>query len=319
MISVHERRVAVLMGGFGGERNVSLKSGRAVVQGLRDAGHNAIPYDVQDAGLPGLRRMQPEVAFLALHGTWGEDGAVQQLLEQMDIPYTGSGPKASRLGMDKLATKRLFVQHSVPTPDYFTIQPDVVAQEAAFAARDFGYPLVLKPSASGSSLGVGIVREPGLLPRALAAAREHGEVLLAERLVRGREFTIGVLEGEALPVIELLVGREFFDYRAKYHDENTRYVLPVTLLPTIYRKACDFAVRAYHAIGCRHLARVDLMYGWDGRLYILEVNTIPGFTPRSLLPMAAAAVGISFPELCHRLVLAALRDAARRRALRRPA
>lgn len=309
-MALHTRlRAAVLMGGFGGEREVSLKSGRAVVQGLREAGHEAIPYEVNDPTLPGLEDLLPDVAFIALHGVYGEDGGVQQALEDRDIPYTGSGPEASRLGMDKVASKRLFVRHSVPTADYFIIAPQEDLCSIAGKAQQFGYPLMCKPAAGGSSLGISMVRTPGALRAAVAAARDQGDRVLVERLIRGREFTAGVLEGEPLPLIELLVGREFFDYEAKYHDEHTRYLTPVALLPTLYRRACDSAVRAFRALGCRHMARVDLLYGFDGRLYVLEVNTIPGFTPRSLLPMAAAEAGISFAQLCDRMVHVAVRDA----------
>jgi D-alanine-D-alanine ligase len=152
---------------------------------------------------------------------------------------------------------------------------------------------------------------------ALERAWEEDERAMLEMFVHGRELTVGVLEGEALPMIELVPDREFFDYQAKYTDANTRYVTPVAMLPTIYRRAADIAVRAYQAVHCRHLARVDMLYGHDGRLYVLEVNTIPGFTPRSLLPMAADQVGIGFPDLCGRIVRAALRDAARERYRRR--
>ena len=302
-------RVAVLMGDFGGEREVSLKSGRAILKGLREAGHEAIPYEVTDPTLPGLEDMLPDVAFVALHGTFGEDGGVQQVLDGMAIPYTGSGAAASRLGMDKLASKRLFVRHGVPTADYFVIARGDDLCTIAQNAEQFGYPLVCKPTCSGSSLGISIVREPAQLQDAVSCARAVGDEVLVERYVSGREFTGGVLDGEALPLVELVVGREFFDYEAKYHDESTRYITPVALLPTLYRRASDATVRAYEALGCRHMARVDLLYGFDGGLYVLEVNTIPGFTPRSLMPMAAAQAGMPFAQLCDHLVRLACRDA----------
>ncbi|MHC4480103.1 MAG: D-alanine--D-alanine ligase family protein [Planctomycetota bacterium] len=310
-------KVAVLMGGVGGERRVSLESGKAVADGLAGAGHEVIPYEVSGRTLPGLAELRPDAAFVALHGAFGEDGGVQELLERMGIPYTGSGPEASRLGMDKLASKRLFVRHAIPTADYFAIGPTEPQDSFAARAMLFGFPLVCKPAASGSSLGVSIVRHAAELPGAVALAREHGETALVERYVRGREFTVGVLEGAALPMVELQVAQEFFNYRAKYEDDATCYITPVALLPTLYRKASEAAVRAYEALGCRHMARVDLLYGYDGGLYVLEVNTIPGFTPRSLLPMAAGEVGIPFPALCERLVRAALRDAADRNRRRR--
>jgi D-alanine-D-alanine ligase len=301
--------VAVLMGGVSSERKVSLKSGKAVAEGLRAAGHEVAEWDVSERSLRRLGALAPDVAFVALHGEFGEDGQIQQMLDELAIPYTGSGPTASRLAMNKLASKRLFIRHAIPTPDYFAVGPTRDVDYAASRAAELGYPVVCKPSDSGSSIGVAIVRRPQRLAEGLALARRESETVLVERCVRGREFTVGILEGEPLPMIELVVGGEFFDYHAKYEDERTSYLTHVSLLPTLYRKARGFCLRAYEALGCRHMARVDLMYGYDGRLYVLEVNTIPGFTPRSLLPMAAARVGISFPELCDRIVRAARRDA----------
>jgi D-alanine-D-alanine ligase len=211
--------------------------------------------------------------------------------------------------MDKLATKRVFIRHAIPTPDYLALGPSDGAEAAEAVAGRLGYPLVCKPARSGSSLGVTIVRSPDGLGSALADARAHGHMVLLERYVRGREFTVGVLAGEALPMVELVVRGEFFDYEAKYVDEATRYVTPVALLPTLYRKAHEASLRACRAMGCEQMARVDLIYGYDGGLYLLEVNTIPGLTPRSLLPMAAAEAGISFPALCDRLVREALKGA----------
>lgn len=310
-------RVAVLMGGLSDERSVSFKSGAAVVEGLARAGHEAIPYEVKEPHLPGLAALAVDAAFVALHGAFGEDGEVQQMLEDMGMPYTGSGPTASRLGMDKLASKRLFVQHAIPTADYLAFGPHADMAVIEAQSVELGLPVVCKPSASGSSLGVSIVRRAEDLADAVSEARKHEGLLLVERYVRGREFTVGVLEGKALPMIELVCRQDFFDYEAKYEDEATRHLVPVALLPTLYRKATEAALRAYEAVGCRHMARVDLLYGYDGQLAVLEVNTIPGFTPRSLLPMAASRVGISFPTLCDRLVRAAIRDADMRAAGRR--
>jgi D-alanine-D-alanine ligase len=310
-------KVAVLMGGLSNERDVSIKSGMAVVEGLREAGMTAVPFDVQDERLTGLQKAGADVAFLALHGAFGEDGAVQEMLEQMGLPYTGSGPEASYVGMDKAATKSAFVRHSIPTAGYFVARHGRKTSQVAHYARDLGYPLVCKPVCGGSSIGVSIVRGEADLDAALAQAWAEDDRAMLEMYVHGREMTVGVLEGRPLPMIELVSDREFFDFEAKYEDANTDYVTPVAMLPTIYRRATDAAVRAYHALRCRHMARVDLLYGHDGRLYVLEVNTIPGFTPRSLLPMAADHAGVGFPELCARIVRAALRDAAEQRHRRR--
>jgi len=302
-------RIAVLMGGVSNEREISLKSGRAVLEGLRRAGHDAVPYDVTDRRLDGLAALNADAAFVALHGAFGEDGTVQNILERMAIPYTGSGPRASRLGMDKAASKNVFVRHAIPTADYLVAQPGADPADIARHTEQLGYPVVCKPSTGGSSIGVSIVRAPDRLAGAVRQAREHSEAVLIERYVPGRELTVGVLEGQALPVIEMTMSRPFFDYQAKYSDESTCYITPVALLPTIYRKACGAAERAYRAVGCRHMARVDMIHGYDGSLNVLELNTIPGFTPRSLLPMAAAEAGIGFAELCDRIVRATMRDA----------
>jgi D-alanine-D-alanine ligase len=310
-------KVAVLMGGMSNEREVSIKSGMAVVEGLREAGLTAVPFDVQDEQLTGLDKAGADVAFVALHGAFGEDGTVQEILEEMDMPYTGSGPEASYAGMDKAATKAAFVRHSIPTAGYFVARRGRDRSEVARYAEDLGYPLVCKPVCGGSSIGVSIVRNASDLGRALEQAWDEDDRAMLEMYVHGREITVGVLEDRPLPMIELVPDREFFDFQAKYEDANTRYVTPVAMLPTVYRRASEAAVRACRALHCRHVARVDMLYGHDGRLYVLEVNTIPGFTPRSLLPMAARESGIEFADLCARIVRAALHDAAEERHRRR--
>jgi len=306
-------RIAVLMGGVSNEREVSFKSGKAVCQALRDAGHDVVPVDIVERRLDQLDDIRPDAVFNVLHGEFGEDGEVQRLLEEKGIPYTGSGPQASRAGMDKIATKRAFILHSVPTADYFTVEGDEGFGHVSAQAEAMGYPLVCKPACGGSSLGVTIVRKADDLRQSLDAALEstpNDPRVLLERYVRGREFTVGVLDGVPLPVVEVCTKREFFDYEAKYHDEATQYIIPVALLESTYRKVQEAAARAYHALGCRHMSRVDLMCGFDGGLYVLEVNTIPGFTPRSLLPMAAKHAGIEFKDLCDRLVRMAVSEAA---------
>ncbi len=314
-------RIAVLMGGVSNEREVSFKSGAAVASAFRQAGHQVFPVDIKARSAQPLDRIAPDLVFIALHGEFGEDGQVQLLLQQMGIPYTGSGPEASRLGMDKVASKRAFIRHSVPTADYLVVggqdRDGLLAR-----ARQLGYPLVCKPACGGSSLGVSIVRSEAELPSALERAARAGVVpaggrpaerdrrLLLERHVHGCELTVGVLDGRPLPIVEIRSKREFFNYEAKYSDEDTEYVVPVSLIESLYRKTQEAALCAYQALGCRHLARVDMVFGHDGELYVLEVNTIPGLTPRSLLPMAARYAGIEFGELCERVAAMALRDAA---------
>ncbi|MEF8787655.1 MAG: D-alanine--D-alanine ligase [Planctomycetota bacterium] len=302
-------RIAVLMGGVSEEREVSLKSGRAVVSGLKKAGYEAMPFDVTERSLEGLEQLNPDAAFVALHGSFGEDGEVQRLLENRRLPYTGSGPRASERCMDKLETKRTCVRNSIPTADYAVARGDEEQSLIRSQARELGYPLVCKPVGIGSSVGISLVRGESQLDEALECAFETGQDALLERYIRGRELTVGVLQGRPLPMVEIVPDREFFDYHAKYKDENTDYITPVALLETVYRRAVESAVNAYESLDCRHFARVDLIHGYDGSLHVMEINTIPGFTPRSLLPMAASEAGMEFPDLCGRIVEMALKDA----------
>ena len=296
------------MGGVSNERNVSLKSGKAIAGALADAGHRVFPVDVTKRNIDVLDTIIPNVVFIALHGEFGEDGQVQRLLEQKRIPYTGSGPEASRLGMDKIASKRAFIRNSVPTADYVVIEKQEDVRPAVELSAGLDYPLVCKPQHGGSSIGICIVRSEAELARAIHQA--SCDRVLVERYVPGRELTMGILDDEPLPITEVVSRQEFFNYHAKYTDESTQYVTPVSLLESVYRRAEDVALRGYRALGCRHLARVDFIHGYDGKLYVLEVNTIPGFTSRSLVPMAAAYAGLDFGELCQRIVGMALRDHA---------
>jgi len=301
-------KIAVLMGGVSNERTVSLKSGKAVAGALAEKGHQVFPVDVTERSVDMLDAIRPEVAFVALHGEFGEDGQVQSLLEQKKIPYTGSGPEASRTGMDKVATKRAFIKNSVPTPDYMVVRRGEDVRRVAALSERLRYPLVCKPPSGGSSIGVRIIRsEAEFILAFQEASCDH---ILLERYVTGRELTMGVLDGEPLPITEVVPKQEFFDYHAKYTDEETAYITPAPLLESVYIRAQDVALRAYEAIGCRHLARVDFIEGQDGQFYVLEVNTVPGFTSRSLLPMAAARTGLEFGDLCESIVEMALRDAA---------
>jgi len=310
-------RIAVLMGGVSNERSISMKSGREVVQALAQRGHEVLAVDVTARNIDALDAIRPDVAFVALHGEFGEDGEVQQLLERKGIPYTGSGPQASRNGMDKLASKRAFISHSVPTPDYFVLQSASQIRESTLWADRLGYPVVCKPSKGGSSIGVRICRGRRDLLMVLACAFEQDgdfgpedrPALIVERYAPGRELTVGILDETPLSLIEIRTPRPFFDYAAKYDAGDTIYVLDVAMPRSLYLNLQEIGLRAYAALGCRHMGRTDLILGNDGRPYVLEVNTIPGCTPRSLLPLAAAAQGIDFPQLCERLVHMALRDA----------
>jgi D-alanine-D-alanine ligase len=292
--------VLVLMGGPDAEREVSLMSGRAVAQALRSAGR----YEVAEAviarpELPDLAAMAADVVFPALHGQFGEGGPLQDTLEALGVPYVGCGPRAARLAMDKHATKRVVSAAGVPTPDDLILEPGAPCRMAP--------PLVLKPLDDGSSVDVFICRTPGEVAAARPGLHERRGRIMAERYLAGREVTAGILCGEVLPLVEIIpgAGAAFYDYQAKYFRDDTRYVVDPAL-PGGAAGACrSAALRAFRRLGCRDLARVDFIVD-DRGPWFLEVNTMPGFTAHSLLPMAAKAAGTDMPELCARLVDAAL-------------
>ncbi len=305
---VEDHRVAVVMGGTSPEREISMVSGKAIAQGLRQAGETVYEVVANDYHLRELDDLPIDVVFIALHGTWGEDGGIQQLLESKGLPYTGSGVKASRRGMDKLLSKEAFAAHGVPTAPYESFAASDPLEEIVERAGSLGFPVVVKPRAQGSSIGVSIVRRPGDLSAAVADALQYGPDGLLERYVAGRELTVGILDGGPLPIIELRPRREFFDFEAKYQEGVTEHVFDIPRSPESYAHVQEAAVDAYCSLGCRGFARVDLRLSEEALPFILEVNTIPGFTPVSLFPEAAKHQGIGFPELCCRLVALALRD-----------
>jgi len=303
------RRVAVLSGGPGEERAVSLESGEAVSSALEAAGLVVRRFVIGESIDPILAELAAwaEVVFIALHGRYGEDGQVQRTLEAAGLTYTGSGPEASRAAMCKPEAKILFQAAGVPTPKYEVVRRELAAGAAA-SLREGGLapPLVVKPSASGSSIGVSLVRTWEALDAALAEAYAYGDEVLVEKYVSGRELTVGVLDGEVLPVVELATSREFFDYQAKYSDGMTRVLCPAPLRPELAARAAEAGLRAFKAVGARDFGRVDMILDEAGTPQVLEVNTIPGFTSHSLLPKAAAAAGIDFEELVSRIVARAL-------------
>jgi len=306
--------VAVVYGGPSEEREISLESGAAVADALEAEGwpvRRLVINERVDPFVDGIRSAG-EIAFLALHGRYGEDGTVQETLERAGVAYTGSGPEASRAAMDKATSKRKFQAGGVNTPKYY-VAKDNSAEEARIPLHEAGLapPMVVKPVASGSSIGVTIVREEAELEAALEEARKYGDEVLVESLVEGREFTVGVLEEEALPVVELLPAGEFYDYSAKYEDAGTRYVCPAELGAAESDEVKEVGLAAFRALGARDFGRVDVMLTADGRPSVLEVNTIPGFTSHSLLPRAAAAAGATFGELVGRIARLAARRQAR--------
>lgn len=297
------RRIGVLMGGLSEERAVSLRSGAAVAQALRDAGYPVIEIDVGKDLPARLVAEKIDLAFIALHGRYGEDGCVQGLLESMFIPYTGSGVLASSVGMEKVFTKQVFVAHGLPTPAWAAFS---TAAEALAATIPFGYPCVVKPSCEGSSVGIHICKTRGEFEAAIADASKYAGKLLVEQYVKGREVQGAVLDDEALGAIEIVPAREFYDYQAKYGaDSGTKYLFPAPLPPDLYEKVNQTCLAAHRALGCSGASRSDVIITPDGQTLLLEVNTLPGMTGSSLLPKIAAGRGIAFPQLCERLLLSA--------------
>lgn len=330
-------RITVLMGGTTAERQVSLASGREVIRALRARGHDVLAIDtargylppgdedrlvpdqvglepprLEDLALmlrgellpalgelPALR--QTEVVFLALHGGPGEDGRVQSLLELLGIPYTGSGPLGSALAMDKELSKRLFQDAGVPTPRWVMAPVDAAAVE-----RTLGFPAIVKPSKQGSTVGITVVHGPDGLERAVQVAYRFDDEVLIEEFIPGRELTVGILGERALPVVEILPKHDIYDYDCKYTKGMSEYRVPAPLSDEERASIQDLALRAHRSLKLRGFSRIDFRMSREGRFYCLEANSLPGLTQTSLLPKAALAAGIPFPELCEQIVRAAL-------------
>ena len=339
-------KVALLMGGRSAEREISLRTGRGIAQALRNLGHEVTALDAANgrllpageeerSALPAeaVEKLpasstsavanaaainDAEVVFIALHGGAGEDGTIQALLELAGKPYTGSGVLASALAMDKAASKRLFLHEGIPTPEWVLLSagdelPTVHAESLG------GYPLIVKPNAEGSTVGLTVVTRPEDLPDAIALAAEHGPGVLIERFIPGRELTVAVLGGEALPIVEIKPQGGHYDYEHKYTAGMSEYFCPADLPEPLAARVRDLAMRATRALGCRGVARVDFRLSPANEPYCLEVNTIPGMTPTSLVPMAAQARGLSYDQLVGRMLdLAVVEWRRRHRSTRKP-
>jgi D-alanine-D-alanine ligase len=292
-------KVAVLMGGRSAEREISLKSGSRVLAALRNRGVEAHAFDPSVEELQALVARRFDRAFIALHGRFGEDGTVQGALEYLGIPYTGSGVMASALALDKWRSKLLWQALGLRTPPFELLQAHT--DYGALAAR-LGLPLMVKPSREGSSIGMSKASSVAELAPAYALARRYDETVIAERFIEGMELTAGILGEQALPLIRLETPRVFYDYQAKYFADDTRYYCPCGLPAEQEQRVQRVARAAFEALGCSGWGRVDLVLGRDGEPYLLEVNTIPGMTDHSLVPMAARAAGLSFEELCLRIL-----------------
>jgi D-alanine-D-alanine ligase len=295
------KKVALLYGGRSTEREVSLKTGAGCAEALRSKGCDVALVDVDLDVTERLREVKAEVAFISLHGRFGEDGCIQGLLESMGIPYTGSGVLASALGMDKVMSKLLFRDAGLSLAEY-RVFPKERASLISVADLPFGLPVVVKPSHEGSSVGVQIVKDAAALPAAcVEAARYKGDVIV-ERFVKGKEIQVAVLDEEALGAIEVVPAREFYDYAAKYTAGTTQYFYPARIPPEHLTRVCRAAEVAHKALRCSGVTRQDFILTSSGEPFVLEVNTLPGMTPTSLVPKIAAGSGISFADLCERLL-----------------
>ncbi len=286
------QHVAVLMGGPSRERDVSLASGKAVADALASRGYDITRIDVTEPRLELPESI--DAVFIALHGTFGEDGTVQSILEDRKIPFTGPGSRASRLAFDKIASKRLFEEKGIPTARYQILNPE--------DEREIPLPAVIKPSCQGSSIGISVVRSDDTWRKAIAEAFTHDDEVLAEVFIAGRELTVGIVGSQVLPIVEIRAPEGNYDYHAKYTRGVTQYLVPAPLDPETTRTCQEIAWGVYEGIGCRGMSRVDFRLDDDGHPYVLEINTIPGFTETSLLPKAAAEAGLPFPDLCETIL-----------------
>lgn len=299
--ALREKKIAVLMGGISSEREVSLKTGAGVVAALRERGWNvvAIDWKAGDDVAALLVDNGTEVVWNALHGTFGEDGGVQGLCACLGIGCTGSGILASALAMDKVAAKRIFESHGIATPAWKLVER---AAEPATALEGWGYPLVIKPAAEGSSVGVSIVHSENEIEQALLSARSHHGPTLVEAFIDGPELHVGILDGKVLGTVEVRPKSGFYDYEAKYLRSDTEYLVPPPIDAAVLGRAEALALEAYVALGCAGHGRTDVRVNRQGEPFILEVNTLPGMTATSLLPKIAAWAGMSYGELCERVL-----------------
>lgn len=301
MPQVEFGKIGVLMGGASSEREISLKSGMAVYEALKQEGYAVqaidIPSDERAVVKELLRSSELSCAFIALHGRFGEDGQIQEILEELQIPYTGSGVAASRLAMDKLSSRKVFEANGLNVPNYEVVHQDFYDTESA-VGLGLRLPLIVKPVTGGSSIGLTVIDSRAQLESALETALRHDCRALVEEFIAGREITVGILHDEPLPVIEIVTGNRFFDFQAKYVSGNTEYIVPAELSVQTAGRAQAQALAAHKLLGCEGFSRIDMILDKNEIPFILEINTIPGLTGTSLLPKAARAAGIGFGQLC---------------------
>jgi len=300
-------KVGVLGGGVSSEREISLLSANEAYKALRKNNIETVFIDITISEKEKVKEMilssNIDLAFIALHGEFGEDGKIQEILEELDVPYTGSGSRASYLAMDKIASKEIFIKESIPTAGFSVYEPN---QPIESLAANLKYPAVVKPFFAGSSVGVFIVRNTRELKTAIAKALALQPKVLIEDYIEGREFTVGIFEDKALAVVEIVLKSGYFDFTTKYSDGLAQFIAPAKLDKIIYKKIQDTALAAHCALGCKHFSRVDIRLGCDNIPFVLEVNSIPGLTTHSLLPLSAKCCGIDFDELIIRMTQLAL-------------
>lgn len=301
--------ITLLAGGISAEREVSLVSGAQIGEALRQAGHHVFASDIGPENLAGLDHRPCDMVFPALHGVFGEDGQLQRILEDKGLAYVGSGPAASRMAMDKVATKSCLLEHGVPTAPWQVVYAGKF-KDSWSPLAGIGYPCVIKPIAEGSSVGCRVCFDVGTAREHLAAWLPKYGAMLVEKFIDGLELTVGILDGKTLPVIQIKPATPFYDYQSKYVREDTQYLFDIDLPVETMARVAEAARLTHRHVGARHLSRVDVMVERTTlEPYVLEINTLPGFTSHSLVPKAAAKAGIGFTELCDRLAKMALRDA----------
>ncbi|HNW39244.1 MAG TPA: D-alanine--D-alanine ligase [Candidatus Omnitrophota bacterium] len=298
-------KIGVLMGGPSSEREISLKSGKAVFSALCASGVDAVAIDITtedpQENLDLLKQFNLDGVFIALHGRFGEDGAIQSILEELDLPYTASGVEASRLAMDKIGSLKIFSQGGLCVPKSQFLEKTSYLKNRKFI-NQLGFPLVVKPANHGSSIGLSLIDNADQLPEAMELAFQYDEHIIIQQYLSGKELTVGILGEAALPVIEIVPHSKFYDFAAKYQDHSTQYIVPAVLEKDLAAKIQSAAVKAHKLLGCYGCSRVDFILTEKLLPFILEVNTIPGMTSTSLLPKAAKASGIDFNQLCLKLL-----------------
>ena len=305
-MSLHSSlQVGVLLGGCSSEREISLKTGQAIAQALAETGFCVEKIDVQSENpihvTEQIRPYNIDVAFIALHGAFGEDGRIQSILESLDIAYTGSGPKASELAFNKKQTQNFLKNHGVTIPSYVIVTEQDFLRDKGLILESIKLPAVVKPTCEGSSIGVSIVRSEDKLEEALINALQFNQEVIIEQFILGREMTVGIIDQHALPIVEIVPRHDFFDFEAKYQKGMTDYVVPAEVSAERTEKIQTQAKKVHDLIGCVDLSRVDFIVT-DDAAYVLEINTVPGFTETSLVPKAAEHAGITFNQLCTQLV-----------------